>query len=364
MKIYPLLFILLLGRMSAYAQQAITDGPYIWYKGKQVTVKAVKEKTADRYVADSSKISIAQAKNKTFKVHLDKHPEWDFTVRLKQNISSPASVTSGNAEKTLLLSDIEGEFEPFRDLLLSAKVINEKYNWIFGQGKLVVAGDLFDRGKQVCQFLWLLYKLEDEAAAKGGEVHVILGNHDIMNLSGDYRYVQQEYGENAYLMKEHYHDFYSKDSELGRWLRSKNTIEKIGDLLVMHGGMSQTILNLKKPLDWINTNCHPYYDVKSEIIPAELKPFFSGEDALFWYRGYFKDPKATVGQVDSTLAFYGAKKIIVGHDIINHVDTLYSGKVIGVDVDEHNGVHEALLIEKGKYYRIDDKGNKQELIKY
>jgi hypothetical protein len=65
--------------------------------------------------------------------------------------------------------------------------------------------------------------------------------------------------------------------------------------------------------------------------------------------------------VDSTLAFYGADKLIVGHDIIDHIAAFYDGKVIGVDVNEHEGTHEALLIVQGRYFRIDDKGNKKEL---
>ncbi len=73
------------------------------------------------------------------------------------------------------------------------------------------------------------------------------------------------------------------------------------------------------------------------------------------------EPKATQAQVDSTLILYKAKKIIVGHDIIDHVNTFYQGKVIGVDVNEHENAHEALLILKDKYYRIDDKGNKTAL---
>ena len=59
-------------------------------------------------------------------------------------------------------------------------------HWTFGKGHLVICGDLFDRGNDVTAELWLLYKLEEEAKEKGGYVHTILGNHEIMNLSGDF----------------------------------------------------------------------------------------------------------------------------------------------------------------------------------
>lgn len=333
----------------------ITDGPYLFYHSGEVISKNISLKDGQPQAAADSFPEKERTQHQ-LTVHLAGHSEWDFTVKLKaQNV--PRSPVCQGAEKTLILSDIEGEFEPFRNLLLAAKVIDDKYNWTFGKGRLIVAGDLFDRGKQVCQFLWLLYKLEDEARAKGGDVNVVLGNHDIMNLGGDFRYVEPEYMNNAALMNQSYTDLYAANTELGRWLRSKNTIEKIGNLLVMHGGMSREVLDRQIPLSAINDDCRSYYGATYDHIPDSLKLFFY-DKALFWYRGYFLEPKATQGLVDSTLAFYDCKKIIVGHDIIDHVNSFYGGKVVGVDVDEHEGTHEALLIDKYKYYRIDDKGSK------
>ena len=334
----------------------ITDGPYLFYRDGKIVVKSVKQ-VAGNYSADSMSFPISAKSKIILNVHLDNHPDWDFTVKLKQhNLYSGCEFKQ--ASKVLVLSDIEGEFEPFRKLLLAAKVIDSHYKWTFGTGRLIIAGDLFDRGKQVCQFLWLLYKLEDEAREKSGHVNVILGNHDIMNLDGDFRYVRPEYYYNAKLMNEPYSYLYASDSELGIWLRSKNIIEKIGGLLVLHGGISPDILSKQMGMVKINIDTRPFFDVRRQNIPDNLRDFFN-EKALFWYRGYFLDPKASQNLIDSTLSFYRCKKIIVGHDIIDHVAAFYKNKVIGVDVDEHEGVHEALLIYKNSYYRIDDHGNKQ-----
>ena len=38
----------------------------------------------------------------------------------------------------------------------------------------------------------LLMRLESEARAAGGAVHVVLGNHEVMNIAGDLRYVSTE----------------------------------------------------------------------------------------------------------------------------------------------------------------------------
>ena len=90
-------------------------------------------------------------------------------------------------------------------------------------------------------------------------------------------------------------------------------------------------------------------------------PLFDGITNVspFWYRGYFLDPRATQNLIDSTLAFYHCKKIIVGHDIIDNVACFYDCKVFGVDVNEHEGNAQGLLIEKNKYYKVDLSDNKK-----
>jgi hypothetical protein len=69
-------------------------------------------------------------------------------------------------------------------------------------GSLILTGDFFDRGLRVTECLWLMYKLEGEALAAGGRVHFLLGNHEVMNLSGDHTYVRSKYVEGARLMEE------------------------------------------------------------------------------------------------------------------------------------------------------------------
>jgi hypothetical protein len=66
-------------------------------------------------------------------------------------------------------------------------LIDAEYNWIGGQATFVQTGDLFDRGVRVREVLDLLMRLQGEAAAAGGRVEVLLGNHEGMNLTGFYR---------------------------------------------------------------------------------------------------------------------------------------------------------------------------------
>lgn len=348
--IIPIVCALWISKLSA---QTPFDGPYARYIDQKLQLTYIQKEH-----------DLLQLQNKSaavFQVAPEGYPEWAFTVKLRDTlINDPVSYTA--AAKTLFISDIEGEFANFRKLLLAAKVMNAHYNWTYGDGALVIPGDLFDRGKDVVPELWLLYKLEAEAKAAGGSVQVILGNHDIMNLSGDHRYTDAKYFKDAWLLNTTITGLFDQNTELGRWLRTKNVIQKTGDVLVMHGGMSPVILQQHLSLEELNAFCRPYYDVPGKQLPAGLQVEF-GKDALFWYRGYFMGQKVTMAQIDSTLQQYGCKYILVGHTIVRwNIASYYGGKVIGVDVDEHSGNTQAALYENGKWFVVDDKGNKKPLI--
>ena len=49
-------------------------------------------------------------------------------------------------------------------------------------------GDLLDRGEQEVPLLYWLERLRRQAAAAGGAVHVLNGNHETMSVAGDFRY--------------------------------------------------------------------------------------------------------------------------------------------------------------------------------
>jgi calcineurin-like phosphoesterase family protein len=282
-----------------------------------------------------------------------------FTVALKKSLHIEPSEYK-KADKIFALSDIEGNFDAFRKLLQANNVIDENYNWIFGDGHLVFAGDMFDRGNQVTECLWLVYALEEKAKAAGGHVHFILGNHELMNLQGDHRYVRQKYIENAKLIGQTLAQLYNEDGELGRWLRTKNVMEKIGDVLFIHGGISSRLNGLPITISEINQLARPYYaerktDYEDERLNIIMSPSFSP----FWYRGYYNN-KSLKRQIDSTLRKFDVNKIITGHTIVSDTISVHQdGRVINIDTRHAEGKSEALLIERGVYYRVNSEGRKR-----
>jgi hypothetical protein len=180
------------------------------YRKDSVFIRSVEQ---GKVVRDSLRSDKARPLQLT--VHFPAHDNWNFRVNLKPTIQNEPSEFP-QPEKLFVLSDIEGEFEGFRKILIGNGVIDETYNWIYGKGHVVICGDLFDRGLSVPETIWLMYKLEQPAKDAGGYFHVILGNHDIMNLSGDLRYVQPKYFQSAGLLGVNYMQLYSPDTELGR----------------------------------------------------------------------------------------------------------------------------------------------------
>lgn len=343
-----------MANLNVYPQE---DGPYVLYKNDKVFVSYVFEKDGAKNTKTDS-VALGERNKLSLTVATD-IPGKTFAVRLKDKLQNEKS-DFRRVSKQLVISDIEGSFGAFRKLLQGNHVIDENFNWTFGDGHLVLTGDFFDRGDRVTEVLWLIYSLEDKAKAAGGYVHFVLGNHEIMNLNGDLRYVHPKYILNASLLNENYMTLYSEQSELGRWLRTKNVIQKVGDVLYVHGGVSPIMNTMELPAAKVNELVRPFYADTSYIYPDAIVDLLYSDLGPFWYRGYYTGAiKATQQTIDSTLLQYRARYIATGHTIIaDTISTLFEKKVFNTDVQHYKGHSEALYIEKGKFYRTTVLGEK------
>lgn len=346
--------------MHAQDTAVLFDGPYIRYNKNKIYIQNIHIKQGTKFVTTDSSVYSAK-KPVTVQVPTDIAGQ-TFSVVLKSKLSDEKSETN-KVDKIFILSDIEANFKAFRELLQANKIIDDEFNWLFGDGHLVLTGDFFDRGNQLSEVLWLIYSLEEKAKAAKGYVHFVLGNHEIMNLNGDLRYVHSKYYEHAKLLNRTYLSLYDENTELGRWLRTKNIMEKVGPILFMHGGASRYINYMAAPIDEINKMARPYYaDTTYNYPDKKIELLFSDEGPL-WYRGYYlgKD-KATMGQVDSTLNLYGTSYIATGHTIVSEViNSYFNGKIFNTDVSHAKGFSQAILFENKKFYRVNNKGERWEL---
>ena len=91
----------------------------------------------------------------------------------------------------MVIPDIHGAYPEFTELLKATGMVDENLDWKGGETHLVSLGDLLDRGKDSRKVMDLLIRLQQQAPASGGKVHVVNGNHELMNLIADLRYVSK-----------------------------------------------------------------------------------------------------------------------------------------------------------------------------
>ena len=151
-------------------------------------------------------------------------------------------------------------------------VVDADLRWTAGTAHVVSLGDLLDRGAETRAVLELVMRLEREAAAAGGALHVALGNHELMTLLGDWRYVAPaDYesfaaDESEAMRADAYAKFaadaggdstttaaqfartyprgyfarqaaFAPTGRYGEWLRSRPALVVVNDTVYVHGGL-------------------------------------------------------------------------------------------------------------------------------
>ena len=347
---------------SAWAVSAIdedrvltADGPYVFYnQDGSVSVLSV---TREGSVSDTTYID---GLPEGFSVHVeDQSGKYVFDVPLAEK--DRPEWDHRKARKTFILSDPHGRMDLMVELLKSHKVIDSDLEWSFGRNHLVVLGDVFDRGEDVTQILWLLYKLESEAESAGGRLSFMLGNHETMVLAGDLRYVEDKYVAIADSVDVTIPHLYGSDTELGRWLSTRNTIERIDDLLLVHAGLGPRMLELAMTAPQVNDamSAGLFQDKASRKADPLGRILFSNPGPV-WYRGLVLDKEKydpiSEEHLEEILDLYDADRIIVGHTIMDDITVLHGGRVIAVNVNNLenfvNDLGRAVLVRGRRIYVV------------
>ena len=381
-KLLTVLFIYLIAALSCSSPptedenfSGYYDGPYILYSDTEAIVIRV-NRTAEgsRIVVDS--IGIEDFPSKPVRVFPDSRNHdssylkpfelrlFEFEIEERWNFPQP--------DRIFALSDIECRFNEYISILQVGKVIDKNYNWIYGEGHLVVNGDLFNRGNDLMALLWLTYKLDYQSVEAGGKVHLILGNHEEMALRGDVRYTVDRYLEFSNQIGIPYHDLFGENSELGRWLRSKNSMVRIGNTLFVHGGISMEFLEKGMTIPDVNRLVRQNLGKNRADLEGNAD-FLFRTNGIFWYRGmvFTSEETSPLGleEVAEVVDYFGVDRIVLGHCKGPDIARVRGDMVIAIDVNHplnrQNGISRALFIklENGleKLYKVNDSGELQEV---
>lgn len=116
------------------------------------------------------------------------------TIEFQPHAFLSVQLTSPRVEPRRIISvgDLHGNFTQASALLFDLGFMDENGGWVGGRDVLVQTGDVVDRGPDTREIYEALFRLQDEAPTHGGEVILLLGNHEIMNMQGDFRYTSSE----------------------------------------------------------------------------------------------------------------------------------------------------------------------------
>lgn len=274
--------------------------------------------------------------------------------RYTQSEQYSASYAFSDIDRFVAISDIHGNYPNYRHFLRVHGVIDDQDNWVYGDGHLIVLGDILDRGAGVTEALWLTFKLEEQALRAGGRVHFIAGNHESMILYADLRYVHERYERAADLMHVPFKAWFGHSSILGRWLRRRPVMITINNTLFVHAGISSAFLQQDYTIDEVNHSFREkLFTLDSLVsIPDKRLDLLRFSEGPLWYRGYFKDTPDPVPTIDSALQMFGVDRMIIGHTPGDSVRTLHGNRVIAIDSYIQRGEQgEILLYDKGVFYR-------------
>lgn len=251
-----------------------------------------------------------------------------FVLLLAAALLARAIVT-GSSPTVIAIGDVHGDFDDFCLILKHVGLIDERDHWTGGRITLVQTGDLLDRGRKARETMDLVAALEGEAASSGGRVVALLGNHEMMNLMGDLRYVTpQNYASFAeaksdIIRKQAYQDYvdwrsahqsllagmrqpvleatetewmarhplgfieqrkaFGPKGTYGKWIREHHAVAEIDGLLFSHGGIAPTLTSMS--LENINTqvqNEMDAFDQAKQYLESQrlILPFFTLQEIV------------------------------------------------------------------------------------
>jgi hypothetical protein len=239
------------------------------------------------------------------------------------------------------IGDLHGDLDATRRAFRLAGATDANDNWIGGSLIVVQTGDQIDRGDDDRKIVDWTEKLREPARAAGGQLVLLSGNHEVMNVALDFRYVtpggfaafsdvpaRSELPLDKLAMTERGRaNAFAPGGAYAKLLANRPIWAKVGDSVFVHGGI------LPK---------HVAYGL--DKLQGELAAFMRGErpqppgmlvaeDGPIWTRAYSMPGKEDCASLSNALASLGARRMVVGHTVQEHgISSACDGKVFRIDV--------------------------------
>ncbi len=223
-----------------------------------------------------------------------------------------------------IIGDIHGHLKKLVKLLQGAQLIDAEHSWKAGTATLWFMGDFVDRGPDGIAVLDLVMRLQAEAAAAGGSVSSLLGNHEMMLLAA-YRFGRRSTGLGS--------------NFLTRWKQNGGNRKDIASLTPRHLDWMAHLPAMALVDDYLFMHADAPFYIKCgrtvDEVNAAFNKLLSRSDALAWEemledfarRGAFTH--ATNGEEFARrfLSIFGGRQLVHGHTPISSMLRCPPGKI-------------------------------------
>jgi hypothetical protein len=213
-----------------------------------------------------------------------------------------------------IIGDIHGELKKLVKLLQDAQLIAADHSWNGGTATLWFMGDFVDRGPDGIAVLDLVMRLQSEAAAVGGTVASLLGNHEMLLLAA-YRFGRRSTGLGS--------------NFLSRWKKNGGNRKDIASLTPPHLDWMAHLPAMALVDDYLFIHADAPFYIKCGRTVDEVNTAFnkllSYSDALAWeemleefaQRGAFMYNSIGEEFANRFLNTFGGRQLIHGHTPIS-----------------------------------------------
>jgi len=265
---------------------------------------------------------------------------------------------SNDTDRIIIIGDVHGDIKRFKEILIKSEIINTNLEWIAEPSNTIIIqlGDQIDSLNRMSNENWevlsdfeMIYfteHLNDIARIKGGSVISLIGNHELMNIIGDFSYVSPKNRNELRIDL-----FKAKSGSIGLILAKRPLILKIKDLLFCHAKLNLAHLELlkkrNKDIFYINFIWKNY--MENGKVALEDKAIFDeiilGHNGILWNRN--ENNKTQTEQLFKEL---GVKFMFLGHTALERI-SIVDNQIFYCDT----GLSRAFGTKKYQYIDINNK---------
>jgi len=253
----------------------------------------------------------------------------------------PTRINAPN--RLIAIGDLHGDLKAACKVLQLAQAIDENDQWIGEDLVIVQVGDVIDRGANDRAVLDLLEDLARQAMEAGGGLYSLLGNHETMNVCGDFRYVWPQ----AWADFDEFYDpgphspslnflpqqmwgrlaAFQPGGVYAQKLSNRNVTMIVGDTVFVHGGLNLGYANYG--LERLNQ------DTRNWMLGKNPQPtFVLDDDGPLWCRRFsWATSSGDCKELSQSLELLQCKRMVVGHTVQDiGINSTCEQKVWRIDV--------------------------------